>query len=164
MRPRQGSSGRKARESDDLPIVRAVTFTVDASVFVNAFNPHEEGHERSKAVLARLHENAIPLVVPTLLEVEVAAAVARGRDDAELARRFAATLLELPNVVPVPLDPPLATSAAALAARHRLRGADAVYAATALRFGSALLTRDREQRERLTGVIEVLTPAEAPVG
>lgn len=136
----------------------AATFTVDASVFLNAFNPFEEGHEESKAVLARLEDNAIPIIVPNLLRVEAAAAVARGRGDAELARRFAAALLRLPHLVVIPLDDALAATAAQLAADHRLRGADAVYGAVALRFGSALVSRDGEQLTRLAAVIQTFHP------
>jgi predicted nucleic acid-binding protein len=136
----------------------AATFTVDASVFLNAFNPYEEGHEESKAVLARLEGNAIPIIVPNLLRVEAAGAVARGRGDAELARRFAAALLRLPHLVVIPLDDALAATAAQLAADHLLRGADAVYGAVALRFGSALVSRDGEQLTRLAAVIQTFHP------
>lgn len=138
----------------------AVTFTVDASVFLNAFNPYEEGHDTSHALLARFAEQAIPVIVPNLLRIEVAAAVARGRGDADLARRFAASLLCLPHLVAVPLDDRLAATAAGLAADRQLRGADAVYGAVALRFGSGLVTRDREQRDRLAAVIPTFLPSE----
>lgn len=135
-------------------------YTVDASVFLNAFNPYEDGHEVSRSVLARFEEEAIPIIVPNLLRVEVAAAVARGRGDAGLARRFAETLMRLPHLVVVPLDDRLAAVAAALAADQGLRGADAVYGAVAVRFGSALVTRDREQGDRLAAVITTLRPSE----
>ena len=45
----------------------ASTYTVDASVFLNAFNPYEAGHEESHRLLARLQERATPIIVPTLL-------------------------------------------------------------------------------------------------
>jgi predicted nucleic acid-binding protein len=135
-------------------------YAVDASVFLNAFNPYEEGHEESRALLARFAENAVPVIVPNLLRVEVAAAVARGRGDAGLARRFAETLLRLPHLVVVPLDDQLAASAAGLAADLRLRGADAVYGAVALRFGCGLVTRDKEQLERLAGAVPTFHPSE----
>jgi hypothetical protein len=68
----------------------AATCTVDASVFLRAFNPYEAGHEESNRLPARMQEEAVPIIVPTLLLPEVAAAVARGWDDADLARQFAA--------------------------------------------------------------------------
>lgn len=142
----------------------SATYTVDASVFLNAFNPSEEGHEQSQRLLAHLQEHALPIIVPTLLVPETAAAIAaaigRGRGDAELARAFVAALRRLPHLVWVPLDAVLAEQAAGLAAEHRLRGSDAVYLAVAARFGSTLLTLDREQRERVAPAAVARTPAE----
>jgi len=136
-------------------------YTVDASVFLNAFNSYEAGHEESHLLLARLQEQAFPIVVPTLLLPEVAAAIGRGRQDADLARKFAVTLTRLPHLVLIPLDTTLARQAADVAAQYRLRGSDAVYAAVALRFGSTLITLDREQRERVADVLITCYPGEA---
>jgi len=63
-------------------------------------------------------------------------------------------------LVLIPLDITLAQQAADVAAQYRLRGSDAVYAAVALRFGSTLITLDREQRERAAGVLVTRHPAE----
>lgn len=136
------------------------TVTVDASVVLNAFNPAEDGHHDSRSALARLEAAAIPILVPNLLRVEVAGAVARGRDDADLATRFVDTLLRLPDLLLMPLDDRLAATAAGLAADHRLRGADAIYGAVALRFGSTLVSRDREQLERLAPAVSTLHPGD----
>ena len=139
----------------------ASTFTVDASVFLNAFNPYESGHRDSQRLLAHVQEHALPIIVPTLLLPEVAAAIGRGRDDTALARAFASALGRLPYLVWVPLDEVLAQQAADVAAQHRLRGSDALYAAVALRFGSTLITLDREQRDRTAGVVTARYPPEA---
>ena len=136
-------------------------YTVDASVFLNAFNPYESGHENSHLLLALLQERATPIVVPTLLLPEVAAAIGRGRQDADLAREFSATLARLPHLILIPLDAALAQQAADVAAQYRLRGSDAVYAAVALRFGSTMVTLDREQQERVSDVLTTRYPAEA---
>jgi len=137
------------------------TYTVDASVFLNAFNPYEAGHEESRRLLARMQEQAIPIIVPTLLFPEVAAAISRGRGNADLACRFVATLARLPYLVLMPLDETLARQSADVAAQHRLRGSDAVYVTVALRFGSTLVTLDREQRDRVDSVVPARLPAEA---
>jgi predicted nucleic acid-binding protein len=139
----------------------ASTYTVDASVFLNAFNPYEAGHEASHRFLAGLQEQAVPIIMPLLLLPEVAAAISRGREDEALAREFATALTHLPHLVWVPLDSTLARQAAEVAARYRLRGSDAVYAAVALRFGATLITLDREQLERVEAVLAARTPAEA---
>jgi predicted nucleic acid-binding protein len=138
----------------------ASTYTVDASVFLNAFNAYEEGHEESHRLLSLLQERATPIIVPTLQLPEVAAAIRRGREEDDLAREFAAALSRLPHLVLVPLDITLAQQAADVAARYRLRGSDAVYVAVALRFGSTLITLDREQRERVADALPAHHPAE----
>lgn len=138
------------------------TYTVDASVFLNAFNPYEARYEESRGFLARLQERSLPIVVPALLLPEVAAAVSRGRQDEALARDFATAVGRLPQLVLIPLDGALAQQAVDAAARYRLRGSDAVYVAVALRFGSTLVTLDREQRERAAAAVTACTPGEVP--
>lgn len=142
----------------------ASTYTVDASVFLNAFNPYEAGHAESHQFLAGLQDEAVPIIVPTLLLPEVAAAISRGREDEALAREFVDALGRLPHLVWVPLDTTLARQASEVAAQHRLRGGDAVYAAVALRFGSILVTLDREQRERVESALPARYPAEVLAG
>lgn len=78
-----------------------------------------------------------------------------------MAARFAAELFKLPRLFWIPLDASLAQLAARIAAEHALRGSDAVYAAVAQRFGTDLVSRDREHRERVSEVLRVNTPEEA---
>jgi predicted nucleic acid-binding protein len=139
----------------------ATIYTVDASVFLNAFNPYEAGHTDSHRLLAHLQAQAVPLIEPALLFPEVAAAIRRGRDDEALARAFVAALRRLPHLVVVPLDTTLAEQAAGVAAQYCLRGSDAVYTAVALRFGSRLITLDREQLERTGEALPAFYPMEA---
>jgi predicted nucleic acid-binding protein len=47
-----------------------------------------------------------------------------------------------------------------VAAQVRLRGSDAIYAAVALRFGSTLVTLDREQRDRGSAALTACYPSE----
>jgi predicted nucleic acid-binding protein len=138
----------------------AAPYTVDASVFLNAFSPREAGHRESHQFLARLQETGSPILAPALLLPEVAGAIGRGHGDVALARRFTAALRRLPHLILIPLDVTLAEKAADLAARRRLRGSDAVYAAVALQFGSTLVTLDLEQRRRLAGVLPTRLPGE----
>lgn len=139
----------------------AIVYTVDASVFINSVNPFEPDHQDSRGLLDRLRLDSVPIHVPTLLIPEVAGAVARAWQDNELAKNFAGSLAQVHGLVLVPLDRTVAERAAEVAARHRLRGSDAVYAAVALGFGAVLVTRDREQRERLAEVLPTRYPHEA---
>lgn len=136
-------------------------YTIDASVFVNAFNPHEAGHAKSLDILSTIQERGDPVIVPTLLVAEIASAVARASDDAAGAIRYAMAAAALPHITLVTLTPAMARQAAELAAAHRLRGADAVYLAVARRYGTTVVSRDEEQRTRGAAVAACQTPEEA---
>ena len=136
-------------------------FTIDASIHLNAVNPTEEGSAESQAFLQQLRDQSCPTFSPTLLLVEVATAVARARNDANRGIAIARAIRGIPSQVWVPLDDALADDAAQLGAYHHLRGADAVYAAVAQRHGTTLITLDRQQLERLSSAMTVLTPAQA---
>ena len=150
--PRRPSQRR--RESGHL------RYTVDASVFVNAFNPHEKGHADSLAVLAKIQERGDPVIVPTLLLPEIASAVARASDDNAGALQYANATAGLPHLTLVTVSPTLARQAAELAATRRLRGADALYVAVARRYGTTLVSLDEEQRSRGSAVVACQTPEE----
>ena len=136
-------------------------FTIDASVHVNALNPIEEGSPESQAFLEQVFRRPWPVFSPTLLVVEVAAAVARVFGDAGQEIAMARVVWGLPGQIWVPLDKALAKEASRLAAEHRLRGADAVYAAVARRYGATLVTRDGQQLDRLRPAVSALIPVEA---
>ncbi len=133
-------------------------YTLDASVHINAVNVAEPGSAASQACLQQLIEQHQALFSPTLLLVELATAAARALDDSALALELALAVRGLPGQVWVALDDDLAAEAARLGAEARLRGADAVYAAVARRFGATLITRDRQQLERLVSLTPVMTP------
>lgn len=132
--------------------------TVDASVFVNAFSPIEDGSDKSFEFITQLRNAGIPLVQPTLFLPEVVASIARRKNNTKLALELARSLEEFSNLTLVSLDESIAKLAVEIAAKHRLRGSDAVYAAVTLRFGTQLVTLDREQLERLPKVLPVRTP------
>src|SRR5947209_20450300 len=116
--------------------------TIDASVWVNADSPTEPGQPESRALIDLVVARGVPIIEPTLLAVELAGAIARSRGDSALAEEMATAILELPMLRWVALDELLARRAAELAARHHLRGADAVYAAVALAHNCELISLD----------------------
>lgn len=144
-------------------------FTLDASVHLNTLNPAEEGAAASRELLRRVHQPAVGgpgatahrVVSPTLLLVEIAPAVARVFDDPVRGRELAAADRDLPGQEWISMDPSFAEKAWAVAADHRLRGADAVYVAVARRAGSSLVTRDRQQLERCPGAVTAVRPEKA---
>jgi predicted nucleic acid-binding protein len=140
------------------PAREGARLTVDASVFVNAFNPHEAGHAASLGLLQHAHDEDVPVIVPSLLLVEVASAIARVTGASEAARHYAESIAALAHVMVVAVTAALARDAAAIAAGYRLRGADALYVAVARRYATALVTRDEEQRRRAAAVVPCITP------
>jgi predicted nucleic acid-binding protein len=132
--------------------------TIDASVFVNAFSPTEEGSDVSFEFINNLKKQGVPVILPVLVLPEITAAVARKQNNTDLALKLGQEIKMFSNVTFVDVDGLLADLASEVAAKYRLRGSDAVYAAVALRFGTELITLDREQLERLPKVLTVRTP------
>jgi predicted nucleic acid-binding protein len=135
-------------------------YTIDASVHISALNPVESESTASRELLAHVRQRQIPLYSPTLLIVEVAAALTRVFGDAERAEALALALRSLPNQTLLPLDDALASEAARLAAMASMRGADAVYATVAQRYGTLLITLDRQQLERVPPLVRTTRPAD----
>lgn len=135
-------------------------YTIDTSVWINAVEPHEADHAASRQLLGLLRTQRLPIIVPNLLLAEVAGTASRLRT-VERGQRLVSLLLRLPTITFVASDQAFAQRAAALAAAHRLRGADAVYAAVAQQATTTLVSRDHEHLTRLVGIVPVLHPSAA---
>jgi predicted nucleic acid-binding protein len=132
---------------------------VDASVVVSALVRHDANYAASVRWLeAYLAADGL-LVAPAILLAEVAGAIARRAAAPRAARRTVEALARLPALRLVAVDETLGQAAAALAGRLRVRGADAVYIATADLLGLPLVTFDAEQRARGARVVDVIVPA-----
>jgi predicted nucleic acid-binding protein len=136
-------------------------FTIDASVLVSALSPTEGRSEESLLLLETLRDDPRPVVLPTLVRPELAGALIRRTGDAGLAREAAELAFLGGQVIFVDLDARLTDEAADLAAGAGLRGADAVYVATARRFDAILVTLDATQRAKLPDDVTVMWPGEA---
>lgn len=133
--------------------------TIDASILVAAAAPDDPARAESMAFLAAVLGAGHAVHQPTLTLVEVAAAVGRRTQDVDLAREAGLRLLEMPGLILDSLDLDAAADAALLASAARLRGADAIYAATARRHGSTLVTLDAELLERTQEFAATMTPS-----
>jgi predicted nucleic acid-binding protein len=134
--------------------------TIDASVFVRAANLSEPGHGECANIIAAVGLRHLVVIEPTLLTVEVAAALGRRGSSTARITAVLERLVRSPVVTLVPLDEALAAEAAELAVAAQLRGADAVYVATARRYGSTLITADDEQLLRAEGVVPAMVPSD----
>jgi len=129
-------------------------------VLVAAGAAEDAAHGPAAEFLTAAIRSGGPIHQPTLTFVEVGAAVARRTADPRIAAASVAELLRLPGLVLHSLDLAAAAEAAALAGGMGLRVADAIYAATAMRTGSLLVTLDRELLERVGPAVTSMTPAD----
>jgi predicted nucleic acid-binding protein len=135
--------------------------TIDTSVFISALNPAERRHEESARLLQLLRDQKPVVILPTLVRVELAGAVARPRGDAEAGRQASRLTFLATRRVFVDLDDRLAEEAAELAATTVLEGADAVFVAVARKYDAVLISLDRDQLEKAPPVVAVCDPLQA---
>lgn len=131
---------------------------IDASVWVASVLEKDAHHEVSLAFMHRFVRERQIATVPLLVWAEIAGAVARRTGDTDRGLKVAGLITGQPWVRGVPMDATSADESMRLAARLRLRGADAVYVALATTYREPLITLDAEMLERAGGVAEVLTP------
>ena len=131
---------------------------IDASVYIALVNAHESDHGSSWAWFEQAKTAQEPVIAPVVLLAEVAAALSRGIGDTALAHRVVGQLLHSSVVELIPVTAALGKRAAAIAADHRIRGCDAVYAALAEQSNDHLVTLDEQQLERGAAVVTVRRP------
>jgi len=131
---------------------------VDASVWVSRLVTGDVHHIRSQTWFEDQGASGGLLVAPVIALSEVAGAISRRTGQPKLAHQAVELILKLPGLRLVSIDRALAGLAAELAADYGLRGADAVYVATARRLGVALVTLDKEQFHRAQAILSTLSP------
>lgn len=131
---------------------------VDASVWVSLCHARDRHHKKSKSWLEEKLLDGERLVAPTLLQVEVAAALRRLTGDAKLADDARSSLIEYGRIDLYDLSADRSRRAAEIAAATGVRGADAVYLELAAQRGDILVTWDRQQLDRGRAVARVQTP------
>jgi len=132
--------------------------TVDSSVLVSLFNVRDRAHAATVAWFREAIADGEPIRAPVTALAEVAAAIAAGTGDKQLARDVQAHVRHSPLLELLPLAMPLAERAATLAAEHQLRGADAIYFAVAETLGDRLVTLNPRQLQRGNTVVETVRP------
>ena len=130
---------------------------LDASVWLSTLLTDDVHHMLSEAWLQKWMQEGGRIVVPAIFLPEVSGALARRSGSTERGYRAINDLISNPLLHVHHGDDDLAEAAGAIAATHRLRGADAVYVALAAHLDVPLVTWDREQIERTTGAVSALT-------
>ena len=127
---------------------------VDASVWVARLIAQDAFHELSLLWLVAQRDKGVQFVAPTLLLVEVAAAISRRTGDSGLASKAAEAIENLPDLRLVEMDQSVVKTAVHAGADLGVRGADAIYIAIAQQLSLPLVTLDKDQRHRASRVIE----------
>jgi len=136
-------------------------FSVDTSVFIAACRPSEAGHAASCEFIRLARQVGSVLIEPSILPVEIVAALARGQEGAARAVEYAHVVLALPTLNLHALDGTSVLQAMRTAVQCRLRGADALYVATAMQYRACLVTLDAEQLERAPASVHACEPGAA---
>ena len=132
--------------------------TIDASVLISLFNTHDRLHQSTVTWFREAVADGEPLRAPVTVLAEVAAAIAAGTGDKQLARDVEAHVRHSPLFELLPVALALAERAATLAAEHQLRGSDAIYFAVAETLGDRLVTLNPRQLQRGNAVVETRRP------
>jgi predicted nucleic acid-binding protein len=126
---------------------------VDASVWISGISYDELNCAVASAWFADRIRRRDEIVVPSLFLAEVTGVMTRRSGD----EAFGLALMQ--EILDNSLNTDLAVRSAKIAARTRLRGADAVCIAVAKLHNAPLFTWDRKQLERGAAVADVRQPA-----
>jgi predicted nucleic acid-binding protein len=123
--------------------------TVDANVWVAAFDTKDRFHDDSVAFLRNLAGEETRTSAPAIVILEVACALARRYADPTMGHKAALKMKANKLLHLEPLDDGLLLEALRLGTKFRLRAADALYLATAaLGTDDGLVSWDNELVER----------------
>lgn len=135
-----------------------MNYTIDASVFVVMARVTEPHHLASLDFLTALQTSGADVFCPALILAEASAAITRRTGDTVAAMNLVALIKNFAGMNLVAVAEALAERAAQIAADCRLRGADAVYVATAEEFTTTLVTWDGNMLQRGAAVVATMTP------
>jgi predicted nucleic acid-binding protein len=108
----------------------------------------EPSLHRRRGPARRAVQRGAQLIIPAFAVTEVACTLAHKHRDAAVARRLTGSMLTPSQVVHVPVDARLLATSVQVGTGAFLRGADALYAATAQLAGAALVSWDNELIQR----------------
>jgi len=132
-------------------------FTIDASVWIAAFQPQDLHHAPSVRWLEAILEKEATVHSPVIVILETACAIARLTRNATKGREAAKKLETFPNLRLEALSNALLQESMKQGTSKMLRSADALYAATAYRTQSKLISWDNEHIQRANA----LTPSDS---
>ncbi|MFQ3670635.1 MAG: type II toxin-antitoxin system VapC family toxin [Verrucomicrobiia bacterium] len=126
--------------------------TLDASVWIAFFEKADPFNAASEEFLCWVRNKGLIFHSPEFALIETGCALARRMRDASFGRTAAGTIAKIPHLELVSSSRISVDAALADGCGHLLRGADAIYAATARFTRTQLITWDQELIERAGGV------------
>lgn len=133
---------------------------VDASVWVSSLRQQDVNHNASRLWLEKYTTLGGLLIAPTLLLIEVAAAISRRTGDSTLAHEAVSVLRAARSIQFLPMDAALVKAATNVAAALQLRAGDAIYVAVAHELNIPLISWDKEQIQKASTNIVTYAPDE----
>jgi predicted nucleic acid-binding protein len=118
--------------------------TLDANIWIAAYDPGDRFHTQSTTFLSTVTHRHLELHGPAFLLVEAVCALARRARSPVAGERALEQLRWHPTLVLHPINDQLLVMAAQLGAGQLLRGADALYVATAAMLNAPLVSWDEE--------------------
>lgn len=137
---------------------------IDASVWIASVLAEDAHHAASLSFIRRFVSEGLIATHPSLVWPEIAGAVARRTGDAQLGAKVATDIASKPWIESMAVDAPIADEAMRLAAKLRLKGADAIYVALAVTLRMPLITLDAEIPERGRAVAKIQSPEQWLLG
>ncbi|HRA54275.1 MAG TPA: type II toxin-antitoxin system VapC family toxin [Thermoflexales bacterium] len=122
--------------------------TLDANVWVAAFDPRDAHHRESATFFEMISRQKLALHGPAIVVLEVTCALARRLRRVGPADEAARWLRAYPALQLHPIDEGLLDQALTLGSERGLRGMDALYAATAVLMDASLISWDSELIQR----------------
>jgi predicted nucleic acid-binding protein len=129
------------------------TYVLDASVAVAAVRPSEPSHRAARVRLASLLAGIDSIVVPAIFDIEVTSALVRGGAAIAVVNEYLKRDLAARELIT--LGPRAARAISGVAARTRLRAADAAYVWVASSRGLPLVTLDLELARKVGTLCQV---------
>lgn len=135
---------------------------IDASVWVSQLRLDDVNHQASFLWMKQYAANGRFVIAPSLLVIEIAAAISRGTKDSSLARSALKKLYEFQAKQLVPLHSELVEKAIEIATDLQLRAGDSIYVALAHHMNIPLVSWDKEQISKASQLITAYTPDSYP--
>jgi len=132
---------------------------VDASVWVSSLRHQDVNNEASRLWMEKYINQGGRLIAPTVLLVEVAAAISRRTGESNLAHEAVRTLISANSMQFIPMDSTLVQEAVNVAADLQLRAGDAIYVAVARNLNLPLVSWDKEQLQKAGTNLLTYTPS-----